>query len=228
MTISPPRVAGLLAVGVLVASGCAVGNRHRYQDVVVPLPELAGPGRVAVGVHDRRPYVISGGKSPNFVGLQRGGYANPFNVTTASGRPLADEMTDAIVRSLAARGFEASGIYLSFEDDGPSVVRRFRTAQTDRGLLLTLREWKADSMVNTELYYDVSLQILDGEGRVIAEKALTGSDNLGGSVWNAPAHARNAVPPAFGRKLGELLGDRALIAALAATTRPEVAPSMAP
>jgi hypothetical protein len=54
----------------------------------------------AVGVQDRRPYVISGNKDEHFVGLSRGGYGNPFDVTTASGKALADEFAGAIANGL--------------------------------------------------------------------------------------------------------------------------------
>lgn len=209
-----PRTVLLLTLGALViGSGCAARNRHRYHDVIAPL-QVAGAGRVAVGVHDRRPYVLSGRKRPDFVGLQRGGYGNPFNVATVSGESLAHDMGDSIVRSLAARGFQATAVELSPHDDPSSIVTRLAATQAERAVLLVIREWKADSMVNTALHYDVSLHILDREGRVLAEKNAIGKDKLGGSFWNPPVHARAAVPAAFGQKLGELMNDSAVAAAL--------------
>ena len=78
---------------IMAVTGCAIGNQYDYRTANVSLP-LTGDGVLGVGVLDNRSYVLSGEKEPNFVGLQRGGFANPFNVTTASGKPLTDDMSD--------------------------------------------------------------------------------------------------------------------------------------
>ena len=80
----------LLIVAACAAGGCAVGNTHAYSTILAN-PTLAGTSAVNVATHDRRDSVQSGEKSPDFVGLQRGGFGNPFNVKTTGGRPLADE-----------------------------------------------------------------------------------------------------------------------------------------
>src|SRR5207245_797055 len=64
--------------------------------------------------------------------------------------------------------------------------------------------WKADRMQNTALIYAVTLRVLDMDGRVLAEKNLIGRDNLGGSFWNPPAHAKTAIPAAFKANLEAL------------------------
>jgi hypothetical protein len=60
-----------------------------------------------VTTHDQRDYVRSGSKDAQFVGLQRGGFGNPFDVRTADDKPLADAMTTALVNTLATKGFRA-------------------------------------------------------------------------------------------------------------------------
>ncbi|WP_313055867.1 hypothetical protein [Pseudomonas lopnurensis] len=72
-------------------------------------------------------------------------------------------------------------------------------------LLLNFTEWKADTYNNTALLYDVKAYVCDAQGQVIAEGVITGRDNLGGSAFNPPGHAKSAVPQAFKRKLEELL-----------------------
>lgn len=79
--------------------------------------EAHGTITVAVATHDQRPYVVGGNKKPNFVGLSRGGYGNPFDVVTVSGNPLADGFSESISRSLAARGFKTSTPGLSGRDN---------------------------------------------------------------------------------------------------------------
>jgi len=92
----------IVLVGVLL-SGCAVGNRYAYQTVVAS-PQVSGTTAVGVATHDQREYVRSGAKDPQFVGLQRGGFGNPFDVRTEGDKPLADAMTAALVNTLMKKG----------------------------------------------------------------------------------------------------------------------------
>jgi hypothetical protein len=83
------------------------------------------------------------------------------------------------------------------------------------GLLFTLREWKTDALLSTALIYDVTLSVISRDGTVLATKAINGRDNLDGSFWNGPRHARKATPVAFKSKLEALLGSREIQGVLA-------------
>lgn len=200
----------VLLVGVL-ASGCAVGNRYAYHSVVAS-PKLSGTGAVSIGTHDQREDVLSGKKSPEFVGVQRGGFGNPFDVKTGDARPLADAMTSAIVSTLARKGFRTRPISVAHGVPPAEARQRLLAVGTDRALLLTLREWKSDTAVRVGLSYDVSLSVLDRTGAVLAEKRVEGRDNLGGVM--VPSQAEEAVSQAFKTKLELLLDDPAVTAAL--------------
>jgi hypothetical protein len=101
--------------------GCAVGNRHAYHTVIAE-PSVSGSGALGVATHDHHPYVVAGGKEPQFVGLQRGGYGNPFDVRTAEDRPLSDGMTQALANSLKQKGFQPIPIVVA-ASDSTDVVR---------------------------------------------------------------------------------------------------------
>lgn len=197
----------------LAGSGCAVGNRYAYSTVVLE-PTLSGSGPLGVATQDRREYVLSGNKGPQFVGLQRGGYGNPFDVRTSTGRPLAEDMTTAIVAALAKRGFQPVAVTVAPGADAAEVRRALFKDGAERGLLLTLVEWKSDTYVGVGLPYDITLAVLDKAGTVLAEKRMNGRDDLGGSFWNPPSHAKEAVPRAFKAKLDALLSDAAIAGAL--------------
>jgi len=200
----------------LVASGCyaaAFGNTHRYDDVVANL-SYSGARRVAVATRDERPYVVSGDKQPQFVGLTRGGYNNPFDVKTTSGQPLADDMSQALERSLDAKGFDAAAVLVVPGEDEGGVVAKAGAAGAERVLVLTLREWKSDTMLATWLRYDVSLRVLDPKGALLGEASLVESQELGGSPYDPPANAERAIPRAFRRALEALLEEPAIAAAL--------------
>jgi hypothetical protein len=203
----------LLAVSFLLLSGCAVGNKYTYNGLNLDL-KSEGSTKIAVATHDQRPYIISGNKKPNFVGLQRGGYGNPFNVTTASGNSLAEDITDAITRSLKSKGFNSIAVVVKHSDSDQTVKTSLKRANASRSIVTTLYEWKSDTYSNTSLKYDVRMQVLDADGNVIGEKKISGGDNLGGSAWDPPKHAKKAVPAAFVEKFETLLNSKEISGAL--------------
>jgi hypothetical protein len=199
---------------VAVVSGCAVGNKYSYRDVVASLPATNG-GSVAVATHDQREYILSGSKQPNFVGIQRGGFGNPFDVTNRHNEPLSTSYSAAACNSLKASGTSCSVVETIPLEQSNSVVQKLTRSGQDMGLLFTLREWKTDALLSTALIYDVTLSVISRDGTVLATKAINGRDNLDGSFWNGPRHARKATPVAFKSKLEALLGSREIQGVLA-------------
>jgi hypothetical protein len=194
----------VVSLVLILAAGCAVGNKHSYNDVIADL-SASGSRSVAVAVHDQRPYVKAGTKNPNFVGLQRGGFGIPFNITTASGQPLATDMTEALVASLMKKGYKAVPVVVTKDDDQNAALEKLKATRAERLLLLTLYEWKCDTFPIIALYNDLSMKIYGQDGRVLVEKNIKGKDDLGESSWNPPASARQAVRRAFKEKIETLL-----------------------
>jgi len=205
----------VLLAAPLLLGACAIGNKHAYHDVVASVP-AGGTGQIAVATHDQRSYVLAGKKAPDFVGLSRGGYGNPFDVTTEGGRPLAEAMTQAIANSLKQKGFQSIPVVVAAADSEGVAREKLALTGSERAVLLTLREWKSDTYMNTSILYDVTLSVLDRDGRVIGESRLKGEDNLGGDFVNPPGHARKVVPAAFKAKMEQLLGEPAVATALSA------------
>jgi hypothetical protein len=203
----------VLVLCCVFVGGCAVGNQHQYSGIA---PEVSVPSgnSIAVGVHDQRPYVVAGGKSEMFVGLSRGGFGNPFDVTTASGKPLADDFRATIADIFRRNGVNVKEITIRPASTGVQARDAVISAGQGRSLLLSLAEWKSDTYMNTALIYDVRLVVLDSAGKVLGDEALRGRDNLGGSAINPPAHAIEVVPGAYRRKLEELLNNPAIKKAL--------------
>jgi hypothetical protein len=90
-------------------------------------------------------------------------------------------------------------------DSSEDVLEKSKAAAAERSIIVTLLEWKCDTYSNVVLVYDVTLGVYGKSGQRLAEKSIQGRDNLGGSAWNPPAHAKQAVPVAFRQKLEELL-----------------------
>jgi hypothetical protein len=203
------RLAIALVV-VVAAAGCAHGNKHGYTAV---RPNLAVQGTlpVAVVVQDVRPYILTKEKTPDFVGLQRGGFGNPFDVTTESGRPLADDFSMSIADALARRGYKTMQAKAPAGRVPPDARAVAAESKASRVALVTIHEWKSDTYHNVALIHEVTLRVFDATGAPLATSSVSGRDNLGGSMWNAPDYAKGAVPTAYARKIEALFGSEAVI-----------------
>lgn len=210
---------GLITVSVLLfwvsslLSGCAIGNKHHYNDVPLAF-QTAGDKSVGLATHDKRKYIASGDKAPDFVGLSRGGYGNTFDITTSTGHPLVEDITSAIERGLKEKGFRPIRVIVAASDSFDVAIKKLSETKAERQILIRVLEWKSDTYVSTGLFYDVAVTVYDATGNMLAEKAIKGYDKLGGSFWNPPSHAKEAVPKAFAAKMEELFNNPEIEAAL--------------
>jgi hypothetical protein len=205
------RLAIVVPLVSIVLTGCAVGNRYAYQSVVAS-PQVSGTRAVSVATHDQREYVRSGSKDPQFVGMQRGGFGNPFDVRTADDKPLSDAMTTALVNTLAKKGFRAQPVIVAHSVAAADARQQAVRAGADRAVVLTLQEWKSDTAMRVRLLYDMTVTVLDVRGAVLAEKRLQGDDNLGAA--SLPSAVGDIVAAAFKTKLEQMLDDPGVSAAL--------------
>ena len=182
----------LAGFALLLVQGCAVGVKHDYQTPLDLRVSTSAP--VAVATLDNRPYIVNGQKAPNFVGLSRGGFGNPFDVTTQSGQPLASDISAAIVASMKGKGVDAKVVELKPGTAESDALSQLRAAGTQKSVLLTLREWKSDTMVNVGFGYDMDLRVYDRNGKVLAQKSERGNENLGPGEAFSPGGAARVMP----------------------------------
>ncbi len=204
------RSVGLVLISAFILGGCAVGQKFQYSDVSMPLTRIASSGPVGVGVHDVRAYVISGSKPESFVGLLRGGFGNPFDVTTESGKPMATDMRDALVKAMQNKGLTVAPVTISPRDSASKAKGTLMSTNARRLVLVTISEWKSDTMMSTALIFDVTLAVLDAKGEQLAVSRINGKDNLG-HLGMTP-HA--GVSAGFARKFDAMFDDEKIIAAL--------------
>jgi len=203
------RLTAILSLGAVVG-GCVIGRTYSYTDASVALQGVSSSGTVAVGVQDNRPYVTSGGKPDKFVGLMRGGFGNPFDVNTQSGDPLANEMRDALVKSLKEKRITVTPVLIGHSDSASTAKRTLVATNARRLVLVTLTEWKSDTMMNTSLHYDVALQVMDERGNSLATNKIKGNDNLGNLGLSPTA----GISMSFAKKFDALFDDDKIVAAL--------------
>lgn len=195
----------------LTLSACAIGNEYNYNAANATISAETDKS-VTAAVVDQRAYVLSGNKSPNFVGLQRGGFGNPFDVTTQSGRGLAEDLTNVLVRSLEAKGIRTEALVLAPGTSPDDTVARFRRQGTDRLLLVSMREWKTDAMMRLTLHWNLEATVYDAAGTVLGRHAISGTGPVGAA--GLESGNSNVAAQQVALKLNELLNAPEIVAAL--------------
>lgn len=196
----------------LLLGGCAYGVKHDYDQKALDLG-IATSATVAVGTLDHRPYVVNGQKAQDFVGLSRGGFGNPFDVTTQSGKPLASDISSSIVASMKSKGVDAKAVELKPALSLDHALSALRSAGTQKSVLLTLLEWKGDTMVNVGFNYDFTLRVFDKDGKQLTLKPQQGRENLGSGDPFSPGGG-SQVLPRYRRMMEALFQDPDVVKAL--------------
>jgi len=163
----------------LMLGACAIGNKYDYNAAAATFGADIEKS-VSAAVVDQRQYVLSGNKAPNFVGLQRGGFGNPFDVTTRSGRGLAEDLTNVLQRALDARGIAAKALVLPHGTGTDTVLSAFGKQGTDRLLLVNMREWKTDAMMRLTLHWNLEAAVYDPSGAMLGKHGISGTAPVAG------------------------------------------------
>ncbi|SFK27443.1 hypothetical protein SAMN04488082_1195 [Desulfomicrobium apsheronum] len=189
-----------------VVTGCAVGNKYDYHTRTISLPVKSEMHKkIIFDVEDLRPYVQSEKKKPNFVGLQRGGFGNPFDVTTASGNPLAMDMKESVTRALNDSGYDVVSVNKEF--DKKSLGDIALQNNVARVIILTINEWKSDVYMNITLYCDLVLSIYNDSGSLLIKNDMKFEEAIGGAQISASKNS-DTVSSEFGRRIGYLFNKK--------------------
>lgn len=191
----------------LVLTGCAFGTKMSFQNTSLAIPSARGD--VAVAVWDSRPVVISGDKSPQWVGLQRSGFGIPYGVHTSSGQPLRKEFASSINTSLSRAGSVTTTVEIPDKTPNESSVQRLLPT-TGKVVLLQIAQWKTDTTTDIHFDYDLQVSVLKN-GKTIATERAQGNEKLAGSFWN-PIGASERVAVAKQKEKLESLFARPTIA----------------
>ncbi len=202
----------LLLVMVL-APGCAVGNTHNDHTSHLDLI-LRGTDTLTIGVQDHRPYIINHSKESTFVGLQRATFGNTWDMTTVSGSPLVQDFMKVIVNSFRLKNIQIDSLIIP-SDMTPEQARALLLSKTShKAIHLRIDHWKTDTYTNTALHDNVIAEVLEKNGDIVGQSQVVEVDDIGGSFWNPPSQAKQAVPQAYKRKLETLLNHPDILKAL--------------
>lgn len=196
------------------ATGCAMGNTHTF-DYRPPSREALGADQPVVlfAVDDRRKEIVEEGEPASWVGEQRGGYGNPFNVKTTSGRPFAEEVVETVRRDLEALGFRV--VLSDRTADAVDIATALAEAGAHRGLAIEMRNFNSNTYSNIDVEWEFEATVLGAAGEPINSHRIEGRRTLEGSLLNPPKAAKEKVPPFFYELMRELVtGNAEMVRAL--------------
>jgi hypothetical protein len=198
----------LFSIGVItiLAYGCAAGNKYQFAGVTANV-QASNKIYVAVASLDQRLTVLSGESPEDYVGMQRAGFGNPFNVTTDSGLPFADAVSQSICQSLKQKGFDAKSVLIKLGTPGKAALKELLAKQAERSIFVNIIQWESDTYTNIGLTYDLALTVFDEDGSAVAQSIAKDTTTIPGSFVNPPEAARKKIPVAFKDMIEGLLND---------------------
>ncbi len=123
-------------------------------------------------------------------------------------------MADTLTESLSAAGYSALTVPLAPQGTTAGSQAQLLGSHPRRALLLTLAEWKSETLKNTDLYYDLRMYVYDSNGKLLGSRWLKGMDAMDGSFFRAKQKAAHDVPEAFRQKLQLMLDSPEIQSAL--------------
>ena len=193
------HLVALLIVASAFLTGCAIGNKYDIREARAVAP--AGYSTVAVGGVDEREYLKRGEIEPEYVGITRGGYGNPFRVKTATKQPFAEEAAGVVASSLGKRVRGPVRSYGSTE----AALHALRSGGAQRLVLLRDKAWESDTLINTSVDADLVLEVYNAGGKLLASSSDKAYRDLGGNIASPPMHARKVVLAELSRSLTRLM-----------------------
>lgn len=185
-----------------------------YDYAALAPPVAVAPDRsVAVTVIDQRPYVVNGDESPRFVGTMYGRLRDTVDVDTASGRPLADLVGEAVARALGRQGAEATAVPAARDASEAEALAALQATGADRLLVIRIEEWRTDAAVRVEARWHLEAAVHDGAGELLGRRLTRGTEALGATRIADEDMGPLAVAE-LGRRLARIIDDPAIAGAL--------------
>ncbi len=184
-----------------VLAGCSI---YDYDYNVTP--SLTGkPGKTTVavvGVDDRnceRP----GRFKPEYVGLFRDlMFAIPYFVHNKDKKPIADTLANDVALGLTQSGYRATSVPNPSIESPQSALSAARQSAPSRILLGRVFKFESDSQIRTEFGYDITFEVYDTKGRLLASNRVQELKMYGPSYPSA-VFARKNLPATISKALAE-------------------------
>jgi len=173
-------------------------------------------GSMALAVLDARPDIVNGRRKETFIGFTRTFYGLPFPYHTRSKKPFAQDLAALLGQALEQGQTPAKIVVTSPTAGRQAAIEALGKSGAERLILLEIRDWWSDTMLRTDLHYDLQLTILDAQGRELGSSTASGEDALGGHGTNQ----QRLLDTATRRILETLFADKTVSAAFQTDAAP--------
>lgn len=201
----------LTIVAALSLGACAVGVKHEYEQLSADI-RVKSP-QIALGVHDQRPYVLDGTKKEDFTGLTRGGFNNPFDASTASGKPMADDLAKAIADSLTRSGAQVTVVRLEPKMSKADAITRLSQG-APKAILLSVTEWKTDLGYVFRHACEMEMSVIGRDGAILASQRIADGHEFKKELDLPRKVFAREVPAVFKEHMEQLFASPAIAGAL--------------
>jgi len=165
------KIALLLLLLIFLVSGCS-GKRYSLT-LSQPKTDFKQPGKVLIVTQDKRPFVVNGEKSSDYVGKWFGGNGASMNVSTRSGKSVSEEIGKKIEASLTENGFYVRSSMIASDGDFTLSDPNFVVSEYDRVMFFAVDLFKAESHAKVDLQWEFHLKIYDDKGSLLAQADST-------------------------------------------------------
>ncbi len=196
----------------LFAVACGASQRHAYDQVQFNLP-FVGTGSVAVLVVDRREAVVSGERTPDFVGLLRPDAQTTKAVSTASGKSFAADVSAVVSRALTRSHYQVRTLQAAPGLTAKQAFEELSRTRAQHLVLLVVDQWQSNTFKNTQLDYQLQLSVFNPGGALQGRSSLAGSDQLKASQDAPTDEVEHALQRALEQKLTRLFAQPLVIQA---------------
>jgi hypothetical protein len=192
-------------------SGCGAHSAiNRTENYINAWPNITYTSNknIVIGVIDKRPYIVNGNNKPSYIGLMRGGFNNPWYMNTESGKPLADDLVEAAASGFKNAGINAEHVKLTFDMDQQTINNNLVLKKSYKKVLIKINEWQSDTYQNTVFLYDLTAEVYNEEGAMVAEGTEKNiNENREKQTVVSPIEASRSA-------LSKLLNNKEIMAAL--------------
>jgi hypothetical protein len=169
-----------------------------------------------MAILDARPDILNGERKETFVGFTRSLYGIPYPGHTQSKKPFAQDLANLVTRALKLGGTPVQSIIASPFQGREGAVKALQASGADRLILIEIRDWWSDTLVRTDLHYDLALTVLNQQGQELGLSSVVGHDELG----KRQRAERRDIPTATNDILSTLFAAEAVIAGSSSNAAP--------
>lgn len=170
---------------------------------------------VAIGVLDARPYVVNGEKHAKYIGQFQLSMGDPYDAFTKSKQPMAHVFTDKLPALLGEQFPQLKTVYLDAGMSKQESVVKLLETGASKVILITLKEWRSLTKIDTSLRFDVQLETFNSDKQLLAYKRVQGHDTFGGATVAGPiTNAKRTLPHAYRQKMQAVFSDSLVMASI--------------